>query len=113
MPMLSELPGDPEKRNAVLDQSGQTAGPEQRKSLTKKERQVETTAATAAAIIGSMFSSTQNVTLGSASTFDEGGGGPKQPKKAAGPVPVDGEDPQAAEPQRDPSEPLVPWVKLK
>src|SRR5215475_7417556 len=53
MPMLSELPADSTKRDAILDSSSTVAGPE-------------------AAIIGGMFSKTQNVTLGTATLFDEG-----------------------------------------
>src|SRR5882672_8893068 len=71
MPLLSELPIEPTKRDAVLEQSAATAGPEQRQGMTAKERKAETAAATAAAIIGSMFSTTTNVTLGTASQFDE------------------------------------------
>ena len=45
MPMLSELPTDAEKRNAILDQSGERARPENRRSLTPKQRKAETTVA--------------------------------------------------------------------
>ena len=71
MPMLSELPRDPAKRDDVLDSANTTAGPEQRKGMTTRERKAETAAATAAAILGSLFSKTQSVTIGSASQFDE------------------------------------------
>src|ERR1041384_387518 len=71
MPMLSELPSDATKRDAVLDQSAQVARPEHRKGMTKKERQAETAAATAAAIIGNIFSKTQNATIGTVNEFDE------------------------------------------
>lgn len=107
MPMLSELPGEAEKRNAILDQSNQTAGPEQRKGMTKKERKAETAAATAAAILGSAFSSTQNVTLGGATTFEES---PSKPQPAH--PPHDGDD--KAQPAPDHGDaPLVPWINLK
>ena len=109
MPMLSELPGEPVKRDAVLDQSGQTAGPEQRKTLTRKERKAETAAATAAAILGSMFSSTQNVTLGTAGTFDETSLAPGQISPAA-PAAPEAAAGSAAPPPPDGA--LVPWVKL-
>src|SRR3954468_3169392 len=71
MPMLSELPSDAAKRNAILDSSANVAGPEQRGSLTVKEQAAETVGATAAAVLGSLFSKTQNVTLGGAANFDE------------------------------------------
>lgn len=115
MPMLSELPSDPGKRDAVLDAAGSTAGPEQRKGMTIKERKAETAAATAAAIIGGMFSSTQSVTLGSASTFDE-----NQVLVPIAPLPAPAAQPD--EPSVKPDAPPaveadrpagVPWIKLK
>ncbi len=111
MPMLSELPSDPAKRDAVLDQSNAAAGPEQRKGMTRKERKVETAAATAAALIGGMFSSTQSVTLGSATVFDEDQlVAPSAQRPAPGPgearpTPADDAGPSNAD--------LVPWIKLK
>lgn len=106
MPMLSELPGDPQKRDAILDQSAQTPTPEMRKGQTKKEKKAETAAATAAAILGSAFSTTQNVTIGQSSSFDENAivhPQPAQPprQKTEGAAPTDGEGPV-----------VVPWVKL-
>lgn len=111
--MLSELPSDPEKRNGILDQSAERARPENRRSLTPKQRKVETGAALLAAYIGQAFSKTQNVTIGVATDVDEnhlfekprprreatGGSG----DKAAG---ISGEldDPTGSE--------LVPWIQL-
>jgi hypothetical protein len=112
MPMLSELPSDPAKRDAILDSSNAVAGPEQRKGSTVKERKAETAAATAAAILGSMFSTTQNVTLGSAGAFDEGPVAPLPP-----PVPQTAADP--ADPANSPAPidtsnvDLIPWIKLR
>lgn len=118
MPMLSELPGDPGKRDAVLDSAAATAGPEQRKGMTRKERKAETAAATAAAIIGSMFSHTQSVTLGTASVFDE-----DQliaPQAVPQPQPTPGAADGSAKPDAPPTgdagpsnADLVPWIKLK
>ena len=114
MPMLSELPGDATKRDAILDSSNTVAGPEQRKGMTVKERKAETAAATAAAIIGGMFSKTQNVTLGTASVFDEG---------ALLPLPVPPPPPESTDKPGDPARPpastdtsntdLIPWIKLR
>lgn len=110
MPMLSELPTDANKRDAILDSSGTAAGPEQRKGMTSKERKAETTAATAAAIIGGMFSKTQNATIGSATVFDE---------RVLMPLPVIPEpleeaDKPAPTPTDDAAKKdLVPWVKLQ
>jgi len=114
MPLLSELPGDATKRDAVLDSANAAAGPEQRKGMTRKERKAETAAATAAAIIGGMFSSTQSVTLGSATVFDENalvapsaGGSPTPgaPATAAPGAPDGDSGPSNAD--------LIPWIKLK
>jgi len=111
MPMLSELPGDPVKRDAVLEQSGQAAGPEQRRTLTRKERKAETAAATAAAILGSMFSSTQNVTLGTVGTFDENQLAPTPIAPPAPAAPAGADAGSAAPPPPDGA--LVPWVIFK
>ena len=111
MPMLSELPGDATKRDAILDSSNHVAGPEHRKGFTKKERKAESAAATAAAILGSAFSKTQNVTLGGATTFDEVEIiAPSTVRPGPGP-----ENPDATPPAKDstkPDAPLVPWIKL-
>jgi hypothetical protein len=125
MPMLSELPADPAKRNAVLDSANATAGPEQRKGMTAKERKAETAAATAAAIIGSMFSSTQSVTLGTASQFNEN----ELIAPLPPPLPATGSADEAkpgtaakpgapAKPDAPPADSasnadLIPWIKLK
>ena len=109
MPLLSELPGDSQKRDAILDQSAQTPSPEMRKGQTKKEKKVETAASTAAAIIGSAFSSTQNVTIGQTTMFDENEivhPTPAQPPRKKGDA-----DPPAPG-TTVPGGVLVPWVKL-
>lgn len=114
MPMLSELPSDPARRDAILDSSSTVAGPEQRKGMTVKERKAETAASTAAAIIGSMLSKTQNVTLGTATAFDEAALAPL-PVAPPHPAPTDKPGDAAAPP--DPSESsnkdLIPWIKLR
>jgi hypothetical protein len=108
IPKLSELPEDHAQRDAVLGQSHETAGPEQRKGMTKKERKAETAAALAAAIIGDAFSSDHNVTIGAA--IDSSADDPK---------PIPREDAQgsgsgAARPAAiEPAGELLPWVKLK
>src|SRR5262245_634790 len=71
IPMMSELPADPQKRDAVLDSAVAQPGPEQRKPLPPKQRMAETAAATAAAILGGLFSKSKNVTLGVGSPVDE------------------------------------------
>ena len=118
MPMLSELPVDPVKRDAVLDSSNVVAGPEQRKGMTVKERKAETAAATAAAIIGGMFSRTQNVTLGTATVFDEAALAPlpvaPPPPPAEAGKPDDPASPTTPPAAIEPSNTdLIPWIKLR
>lgn len=106
MPMMSELPGDATKRDAILDSSNQVAGPEHRKGMTVKERKAETIGATAAAILGSAFSKTQNVTLGGAMTFGGDSVPSHRPQTEAtdtpAPAPIEGDD-----------RAKLPWIKLK
>lgn len=108
MPKLSELPGDAGHRDAVLDSSNQSAGPEHRKGMTVRERKVETGAATAAAIVGILFSKTSNVTLGTATTFDENTLiAPRTMPTAPPHVPAGDDAPTVEE------TPVVPWIKLR
>jgi len=107
IPKLSELPEDHAQRDAVLDQSHETAGPEQRKGLTKKERKIETAAALAAAIIGDAFSSDHNVTIGVSTDTDQ----VKPMSKYEDPEAGSGSGSGSATPV-EPTE-LMPWVKLK
>ena len=94
----------------MLDSSGALPGPENRKPLPPKLRKVETAAATAAAWIGQAFSTTQNVTIGTATSIDE--------NRIASPAPRHPESPGAAAAPSDKSKPedmreLVPWVRFK
>jgi hypothetical protein len=124
LPMLSELPQNPENRDAVLDSANQVAGPEHRKGFTKKERKAETAAALGAAILGGILSKTSNVTIGTQTKFDENTmiaphAAKKQPKSKQ----ADGKDGdekkkgegegEAQSPDLEPQGPLVPWIKLK
>jgi hypothetical protein len=124
MPMLSELPADPAKRDAVLDSSNQVAGPERRQGLTSKERAAETTAATAAAIIGGLLSHTKSVTIGVANQFDENpliAPDAVQPPSPSPPSDkTNGKANSAAKPDtpwtEDPgpsNADLIPWIKVK
>lgn len=108
IPKLSELPAESGRRDAVLDSGVTTAGPEQRRGMTKKQRAVESAAATAAAAIGLLFSKSSNVTLGGAGNFDENRlfeiheqPRPENPEEKPEPPPV------AVNPLE-----LVPWVRL-
>ena len=116
MPMLSELPNDAAKRDAILDSAAQTAGPEQRGGLTAKERAAETAGATAAAILGSLFSKTTNVTLGASTRLDEGpvgghrAGPPRAPSVDASAVAAPDAPPADADAS---NADLIPWIKLR
>ena len=103
IPKLSELPAEPERRNAVLDSAHAEPGPEQ-KPKSKSAQKVETEAATAAAWIGILMSDHENVTLGGQASFDENqlvDPQPEQKKQETAPPPAKSD------------EPLVPWVRLK
>lgn len=118
---LDALPGDPEKRNAILDSAHAEAGPEHRKPLPPKQRKIETTAATAAAVLGILFSKSENVTLGVGQVIDENllVQEPQQPKPKAKTNAKtnasDNDEKKADEPAVEPpdGEVLVPWVRLK
>jgi hypothetical protein len=110
MPMLSELPADPAKRDAILDSSTTVAGPEQRQGMTVKERKAETAAATAAAILGSLFSKSGNVTFGTATVFDESALAPLPVPPGSTDHPDDPAKPAPGEPS---NKDLTPWIKLR
>jgi hypothetical protein len=111
IPKLSELPTEREQRNGILDQSHAEPGPEQ-KPASKRARKVETAAATAAAVIGVLFSKTSNVTLGAASIIDENAlFERKRKRKTDAKTGDDDKDEAPAEPAVDTGT-LVPWVRL-
>ena len=97
-PKLSELPGESEKRDTILNQANTTPGPETpRKQLSGNWRKIETGAAFIAAFLGAAASKTKNVTLGFALTLD-----PEADTPRPTPPPVEPVD----------STKLVPWVPL-
>lgn len=108
MPNLRELPSDTLERNEYLE-STKVRAPENQKPLSRKERQVETAAATAAAVLGMFFSKTSNVLMGTGMTFG-GGAAMRMPgdKDADG----DGADDELPPPDEVDAAELVPWVKL-
>ena len=110
MPNMTELPGDPGKRDAVMNQSNARPGPEHsRQQLSPKLRRVETTAATAAAILGDIFSTTKNVVFGTGGSFDENAFIDGQPQPVPQPVHQPATDGGTTDYD---SGQLVPWVKL-
>ena len=119
-PKLSELPVERDRRDAVLDSAHAEPTPEQRTPMkrTKKERQAETAAATAAAIIGTLLSDSSNVTIGVGSAIDEGHLTDPGPRR----VPSEREATDDHEQrhardrarQSDDGEPVdVPWIRLE
>lgn len=121
-PMLSELPQDPQKRDAILDSANNTDGGPERRTISKKQKKAETIGAFAAAIIGSAFSKTQNVTLGTATAIDENDmfeKDKKAKKPAAGSGSGSGSGSDDIKTQTDEQKEaqkagqLMPWIKLK
>ena len=108
LPNLRELPSESQERNEYLD-STKVRAPENKKPLTGKARQVETAAATAAAVLGIIFSKTSNVLIGPGMTFG-GSAVVRMPgdKDADG----DGADDDLPPPDEVDAGSLVPWVKL-
>jgi hypothetical protein len=102
IPNLSQVPDD--KRGDIIDSSLQRPTQEQQPA-TKRGRQAETAAATAAAILGQIFSKTQNTGMGFQLVDD----GPDHPASVH-PQQDNGEKPAEAPPP-DPNA-LVPWVRL-
>lgn len=64
IPSMTEMPLEAEKRDHLLDSSVARPTAETRKPLTARERKAETAAATAAAVIGWLMSSSENTMLG-------------------------------------------------
>lgn len=71
MPTLSSLHDDPIKRDEQLKSAETRPSAESNQGKTETQLKAETLAATAAAIIGSFFSSEQNMVLGTRQSFDE------------------------------------------
>ena len=117
VPKLSEMPADRERRDAVLDSSNVTTGPEQgssAKPLTRNERRGVTAAASAAAVLGWLFSDTENVTLGGATAIDENElVAPAPPAKIKSENAKDDKTDTTSTTDQPAGDPLVPWVKLK
>lgn len=107
MRLLSSLPVDREKAHAQMDSATARPGDEgTRKPLPPKARKAETIAATAAAILGQMFSTSENVILGVGSRMEETNLVPGTRATVTREAPDDG-----AVPYRDANE-LVPWLRL-
>jgi len=108
IPRLDSLPGEHVAREQRIESTAARPGPEHTRGKTRKWRQVETAAATAAAIAGSIFSTTKTVTVGVSASIDE--------NEIVDPGYRDRarrDDEKAAEPEAyDPNQ-LTPWVQLR
>ena len=71
LPRIDSLPGEHVAREQRIESTEARPGPEHTQGKTRKWQQVETTAATAAAILGSIFSTTKTVTVGVSTSLDE------------------------------------------
>ena len=70
-PTLSSLPSDPQERGQVLDSAARRPGPESRKPLAPTQQKIVTAAASAASLLGFLFSTSANTTIGLAAPFEE------------------------------------------
>lgn len=104
---LSSLPDDPIRRNEELESTRARPSAESRKTLTAGEQRAETSAATAAAIVGSLLSTTQNTVIGLGVALDP-------LPDLGGPIPgtYHAPAPTSPPPKVDPTT-LVPWVQIK
>jgi hypothetical protein len=102
IPNLSQVPED--KRGDVIE-SALVRPTSENQPRSKQARKVETAAATAAAILGDLFSKTKNTSLGFQLLDDT----PEH--KPGEPIPQDHGEP--APPQAVDPDALVPWVHLK
>ena len=71
VPRLDSQSTEPETRQDSLDSARARPGPEARAELSPKAQKLERTAATAAAVVGMLFSTSENVSIGVAFPFDE------------------------------------------
>ena len=107
MARLDSLPDEHVAREQRLESTEARPGPETKKPKTKEWRQAETAAATAAAIVGSLFSTTKTVTIGVSQPFDE--------NKILDPHAAEGVHESGTEDEPttyDPNQ-LTPWVQLR
>lgn len=108
MARLDSLPDEHVAREQRIESTQARPGPETQKPKTRQWRQAETAAATAAAIVGSIFSTTKTVTIGVSTSVDENelvqpGYRDNQPRKGH-----DDDEPETYDPGQ-----LTPWVQLK
>ena len=110
---LTTYSDEPIRRSEEIEGTRARPSAESRKTLTKGEQRVETGAATAAAIVGSLLSDSQNTVIGVGVALDP------VPELGARPIPVPDPPRQKVTPAPAPAQPkidpqtLVPWVEIK
>jgi hypothetical protein len=114
MRSMTEMTSDGDKQHEQM--SGSLARPDadSRKSLSKRARQVETVAASVAALVGMFYSTSPNVLPGVETDFDESGlGDPMQRQREQNAHRKHDADeaPPPPEGTLDPGQP-VPWIRL-
>lgn len=107
LPRLDSLPDEHVSREQRLESTSARPGPETQKGKSSKWRQAETAAATAAAIVGSIFSTTKTVTVGVSTSIDENTVLDPERAKNGGKSKDEEVEPEKYDPNQ-----LTPWVKL-
>jgi hypothetical protein len=116
MQNMENLPTDPQRRSEQLDSQAATPSAESRKKMSPRMRATETAAATAAALIGAMFSSAvpgsdgPGFLFGAAAPTEEMQLLEDKPKKKD--AKKDRDAPDGDAPEGD-GKPLVPWIKIE
>jgi hypothetical protein len=114
MRSMTEMTSDPDKQHEQMDHSLARPDADSRKGLSKRERQVETVAASVAALVGMFYSTSPNVLPGVESSFEETGiGDPSQAQRERNAHRKHDADeaPPPPEGTLDPGQP-VPWIRL-
>ncbi len=107
LPRLDSLPGEHVAREQRLESTAARPGPETQKGKSSKWRQAETAAATAAAIVGSIFSTTKTVTVGVSAPIDENLIVDPHHGERSGRKAEEKDEPEKYDPNQ-----LTPWVRL-
>ena len=108
---MRSLPDDPSRRKERLDSIAARPGPENHKPMPAAMRRVETAAATAAAVLGMIFTKNPSVLLGAATPFDENRIVDPSGGQVARPDEDEGAEKKKDAGRIDPTK-LVPWVVL-
>lgn len=106
MRLLSSLPVDRERAHEQMDSATVRPSAESRRPLPPKVRQAETIAATAAALLGTLFSTSENVVLGVGGPVEETNLVPGT-RATVTHEPSGGEPPPYGD-----ANALVPWLRL-